>query len=674
MPETSRLFRASASWVYNGTSHTMVAVNADKFPSMAILSNDKTGEMCEVPLLQAISGHSHWVTPAREPDADMKTSLELLSPKNRATAFERASHIREVLCGNKTGEPFNPKTCDRRFDPARYDIDMRMNVKIADLKGIRGYSRSTLFELRQTYLATKGNVAALAPGGIPVPSDPRIGIKDNILDLISATVAILNSERKSSTNLDAKIVAVRVALDNADVIDPALTARRLKNLIKLYQRGIPQDSAVQRRNKESRNISGHRRPRPSRPLKRVEVDGTPLNIEVFDHDSGGSFRPHVLVATCCATKLFHTRLCAGRPTTRDVKLLLFEMMRPIVLPDIERDHLIALGIPEQLVVHQSDEIGSVVVDNGGEMVGVSIIDLALRFGIDIEGCRSRTGSDKGQVESANASLDLMQQWFAGYVGNSSHKRGSEVKAAISFRAASRIVQEFAHTFHPYLPHTGLPADPHETTLLSPAQAYARALARGGWVETRIHADDVFGLLESAVAAVDSGVVRHDGLKYASPELNYITRETNPSGKYEKTVRIHFDPADKSRTFFYSTEREKWCELQAIHDDGTAVEPFSDILMADYMFELRQKKFSPDEKLNAQSAFVHFCNRIIEAEPGKWAHDRAKLQTALQSPEGTPNAKRPIVSEDKRTKAFPVDVSIYEIDDFEMAKVYVSEED
>lgn len=564
--EVSRLFRAGAQWVHEGDTHTLVAVKADEWPTMAVLQNGRTGELVDVPFIKAIAQQSDWVTPASTDEQhSFAESLELLSPKNRAKAFERARHIREVLCGNPSGDSFDPATCDARYDPARTDRETRIRLKISDLKGTRGYSRSGFYELLGIYLSTDGNVAALAPGGIPIPSDPRDGIDPEIIETIEKIVAELNTEAYSTMDIDAKLVPVRKALNKAGVTHPALRARRLKALVKFFQKGIPQDSAVHRRNKESRNTSGARRPRPSQPLERVEIDATQLNIETFDPDSKGAFRPWVLVGSCFATKLFHARLCADKPTTRDVRMLIFDMMRPVVLPDVDRDHLLLAGVPQQLVIRQTDEIGCIVVDNGSEMVGTSLIDLSLRFGIDIEGCRTRTGSDKGHVESVNSALDRLQQWFRGYLGNAAHKRGADVKPAMSFTAASRIVQEFAHSFHPFIPHSGLPVDPHSTTLLTPAQAYARAIARGAAVQTEVHPDMVFGMLDSSLVAVHGDVVRHDGLKYWAPELSHITRESNPTSPYEKSTRIFHDRADKSRVFAYSQEKQHWFSLRAIHD-------------------------------------------------------------------------------------------------------------
>lgn len=670
--EVSRLFRAGAQWVHEGETHTMVAVKADEWPTMAVLENARTGEMVDVPFIRAVAEQSDWVTPP-EPRlrSDFAASLDLLSEKNRAKAFERAGHIREVLCGNSSGGLYDASSCDVRYDPACTSREDRIKVKLGDLKGMRGYSRSSFYEFLTIYESTDGNVAALAPGGIPTPSDPRDGLAPEVVESIGHIVAEFNTEAWSVIDLDAKILHLRRELDKAGIVDPALRARRLKALIKFFQKGIPQDSAVQRRSKASRNTSGTRRPRPSQPLERVEIDATQLNIETFDPDSKGAFRPWVLVGSCFATKLFHARLCAEKPTTRDVRMLIFDMMRPVVLPDVDRDHLLLAGVPQQLVIRQTDEIGCIVIDNGSEMVGTSLIDLSLRFGIDIEGCRTRTGSDKGHVESVNSALDRLQQWFRGYLGNAAHKRGADVKPAMSFSAASRIVQEFAHSFHPYIPHTGLPVDPHSTTLLMPAQAYARAIARGAAVQTEVHPDMVFGMLDSEMVAVHGDVVRHAGLKYWAPELSHITRESEPASPYEKSTRIFYDPADKSRVFSYSKEKERWFSLHAIHDSDHDVPPFSDILMDEYLFDLRQKRLTMDGKLDLEVAFVEFCDRIIEQEPLRWARDRAKLQTALPEPQGTPGAPAPPVVE-VAAKDFPLDMESY-VEDFEMARVVVREE-
>lgn len=670
MPSPDRAFRFGASWPHNGTMHTLVAVSLDSLPRMVTLRNDATGELVETELLGAIHAQSTWATPERTQHDDGASALALLTPAKRAITLERARHIREILTGNPTGEPFDPATCDTRYDPARFNAETRTQTKVSDLKGARGYSRSTLFELRRAYVESGGNVAALAPGGIPVPTDPREGLEPRVVELVAAIVAQLNSEAYSAMDLDSKIVHLQYELRERGVIDhPLLRARRLKALLKFFQRGIPQHNTETRRNKAARTIGHVSAPKPSQFLERVEVDATRLNIDVYDPDTKASFFPYVLVAICCATKLMATRLCAKQPTTRDVRLLLFDMLRPIVLPDRQRDHLLMLGLPKELWIRQEGgELHTVVIDNGREMLNVSTIDVALRFKIRIEGCRSGTGSDKPFVESANKNLDRVQQWFKGYIGNRPHRRGKNVTAAISYRAAELILQEYTHSLYPHLPHTGLPSDPDSTDLLTPAQAYERCLVRGGVAETRVHPDDVFTLLDNEVVAVTSDGVRHGGAKFRGEALRYVVREDDPTSKYASSIRIFHDPADKSRVFFYSTDRKQWSELRAMHDDSQALPPCSDVLWSDWLFELNRKRFTEDEKLDVRLAFKEFIERIIREEPLRYAHDRAYLHSSVPSPVGTAGATYTHVDDDKRHRDFPIDVDTLIPDDHQLAEL------
>lgn len=668
MLSPDRAFRFGISWPHRGETHTLVGLSLESLPRMVTLRNDRTGELVETELLGAIHEHSAWATPEREAHDDVASLLALLDPRKLATTIERAGHIREVLTGNRTGEPYEPATCDKRYDPARFDEATRMQVKVADLKGVRGYSRSTLFELRTAYIESGGNIAALAPGGIPVPADPREGIDPGVIETIAIVVAELNTERYSSMDIGSKLVLLQTSLRERGVIDhPLLRARRLKALLKFFQRGIPQENTETRRNKASRTIGHVSAPKSSQFLERVEVDATRLNTEVYDPDTKESFFPYVLVAICCATKLMATRLCAKRPTTRDVRLLLFDMLRPIVLPDRHRDHLLMLGLPQELRIRQAGgELQTVVIDNGREMMNISTLDVALRLDIRIEGCRAGTGSDKPFVESANKNLDRVQQWFKGYVGNRPHRRGKKVTAAMSYAAAELILQEYTHSLYPHLPHTGLPVDAESTDLLTPAQAFERCLVRGGVAETRVHPDDVFALLDNDVVAVHSDGIRHAGAKYRGKALRYVVREDDSTSKYASSIRIFYDPADRSRVYFYSTERKHWCELHAMHDDEQALPPCSDVLWSDWLFELNRKKFTEDEKLDVRVAFKEFIERIIRDEPLRYAHDRAFLHSAVPSPEGTPGAVYKHTEDDQHHNDFPIDVDDYMPDDYELA--------
>lgn len=673
MLEMSTAFQPGQSWPHDGRMHTLVGVRSG--PSLgstitATLRDNHTGDYVETPLLSALHDHNSWVTPERSKHDDLATRLDLLSPKNRAKALERAHHIREVLTGNPTGDPFDPKTGDRRYDPARSSVETRMQHKVADLTGVRGYSRSSLFEFRRIYEETSGDVAALAPGGIPVPYDPRSGLAPEVVDTVEALVARLHTERQSSMDDAARLVHLKTALLAAgiDPGDPVMRKRRLEKLMKFYERDTPTHSAEQRRNKASRTVSYVRRPKATEYLERVEVDATPLNMFVYDPDTKMEFRPHVLVAICCATKLIAIRLCPKHPTTRDVKLLLFDMLRPIVLPDLVRDHQLMLGVPKTIVVRQADELGAVVIDNGREMLNVSTVDLAMRFGIRIEGCRARTGSDKGLVESANLAIDRVQQWFDGYIGRRPHHRGKEVAAAFSFQTVEMILQEYAYGYYPHIPHSGLPVDAHSTSLLTPALAYERCFLRGSAPDAPIHPDDVFQLLDSIVVAVGSDGVRHDGSKYFAPELGAIIREDDPTGKYATSIRIFYDKADRARIFSYSTHHERWYQLTAIHDNGQALGPCSDILMDDYVGYLRKKALTEDEVLDVRVAFVQFIERVIETEPLRYALDRAYLHSALSEPTGSPGANYAYPEDRKRNKDFIIDSENYLADDHCIASI------
>jgi hypothetical protein len=669
MHEFSTAFRPGQAWSHNGRMHRLVGI-ITSWPTLAILEDVTTGDIVETPLLGAIRDHSQWVTPERPVHDDLATRIELLTPKNRAKALERAAHIREILVGNPTGEPFDPATCNRHYDPARTTVDERMRRKVSDLAGVPGYGRSTLFELRRAYEATSGDVSALAPGGVPVGGDPRTGIEPEILAAIAAIVADLQTEAHSTMEGGSRLIHLKKRLLNGGIDRShfALRKRRLTKLMQFYERGIPTDNAEQRRNTASRTISYVRRARPTQYLERVEVDATQLNMFVFDPDTKKSFRPYVIVGICVATKLMTVRLCPKQPTTRDVKLLLFDMLRPMVLPDLARDHQLMLGVPQELIVRNADELGAVVIDNGREMLNVSTVDLALRFGIRIEGCRARTGSDKGLVESANLTIDRVQQWFDGYVGRRPHKRGKDVEAAISYRAAERILQEFAHGFHPHLPHSGLPIDGHEKKYLTPAQAYERCIMRGSAPDAVVHPDDVFQLLDSAVVAVSSDGVRHDGLKYTAPELRDVMREDDPTSKYATSIRIFYDPNDRSRIFAYSLHHERWFQLLAIHDNGQALGPCSDVLMDDYVGYLRERAMTEDEIVDVRTAFAQFMEHIIETEPLRYAHDRAALHSALPEPTGTPGAHYGYTEDLSMNRDFPIDADVFIVQDSGFAEV------
>ncbi|WP_155404299.1 DDE-type integrase/transposase/recombinase [Rhodococcus erythropolis] len=648
----------------DGQLCTVISIAAALTPPIATMRND-AGEYIEIALLQAIWMFNDFcmIDQPRITDTNDSDLLDDLPTHVKLQTIERAAHARTVIHGDPSGV-VGPDS-DPRYNPVLTTRPSRLRTLTRDLAGTRGYSRAQLYRMVSDF--ESGGIHALIPRHADKsrPDDPRLGLREDTLDTIYRVLLDL-ARHKSTVGLQARKTRVLRELDHLGINDPLLTSFRLEAVVRILSTEMTlAGTARTRRTNNARAQRGYRRPAPSMPGERIEIDATELNVWIRCPDTGKEIRPWISVAVCVATRLVTVRVTAEKPSGRDTRMLLFDVMSPLVLPEIARPHTLALGVPRETLVHPGMGIGVLVIDHGSEYENYRVVDALARWGSTIELARTRRGMDKPYVESVNRSLAIMQQNLDGFTGDGPENRGDDVNATLTLSAVQSICKEWAMTYYPHLPHSGLPSATKKGHFLTPAQRYEQCLIRGGDLHVAPHPDDVFGFLDCADLAVSSDGVHYRDFRYDGPILNEVRRGAiSPLARPGRKRRFFYDSYDRSRMFFRDDFDGRWHTLTAIHDDGTTFPPFSDLVADEFSQFLGRDRLTREERDNAEVAFCKFADELAEHERKRWSLDRARVANSAPVPQSNPGTTE--TSGIGMPALPPVDVDTFAIWDLEPA--------
>ncbi|MET3860465.1 hypothetical protein ABIE38_001387 [Dietzia sp. 2505] len=634
-------FGLSSEFTYGALRVSVHSINTDASPPIAILI-DETGERHEVPLYEAIRLFNEEAVhngPALDDSkSHLADSLEGLTQKQQKTACERAGHVREILYGDPSG--MISADSDALFDPARSPLMTRIALKAEQLAGARGYSRSSLHRMVSTYEVHGTRGLAPHSRNASEPARPTDGVDDEVLDQIYKTLNEIARNRSTMT-LKACLVRVRTDLGKAGLDVSDLTHHRIKSIVEqIHQQLKLRHTARSRRSLQSRSTRGRRRPPPSYPGEQIEIDSTQLNVMVESPSGGKPLRPWVIVAICILTRVVFMRITPQPPTSRDVRMLLWDIYGPTVTEHGPEDGALPLGVPESVTVSGHPfrmNIGTVVMDHGKEFENTSVVELLGRWGCDIAYARTRTGSDKPYVESMNRTLDLFQQDLEGYVGQGPEHRGESIDGALSFRALDAILKAWLMSVYMHRPHSGLPARSGDgKSYFSPAQAYALAIRRGAVLDCPLTADDIYTVLDSARVTVSSDGVRCRGLRYDGPALSSIkSGKVSPQMSLSRRKTVRFDPNDRSRVFFRDDEG-RWHVLHAIDRNGSTFPPFSDSIASEIAAMDARKLPSDEADVRNRTAFVEVIDKLARTHSHNLDVDRMRILDTVPDPVGVPS--------------------------------------
>jgi putative transposase len=186
-----------------------------------------------------------------------------------------------------------------------------------------------------------------------------------------------------------------------------------------------------------------------RPLERVEIDWTPLDIFVVDTGTFKRERFYLLLAVDkCSTYPLGFHISFKEPNALDVKQCLLHAMLPKtqlrdLYPEVVNEWS-AWGRPEEIVV-----------DNAKVNESKDLEDVIRMCGIDIQYCQVKAGHQKGTVEKMLGDLNRILHQIAGTTLSNPQERSqysSEEKACVTIVGLYRIIHKIlvdilGHTIH-----------------------------------------------------------------------------------------------------------------------------------------------------------------------------------------------------------------------------------
>lgn len=269
----------------------------------------------------------------------------------------------------------------------------------------------------------------------------------------------------------------------------------------------------------------------SRPLERVELDATDLDLLVIDDETGLPVgRPKFTVAIDAYTKMvlgFHVSF-DGEGALSILRCLVHAILPKTYLrdeyPDVKHDWE-AYGLPEVLVV-----------DNGSGQHSTHLEDACLQLGISVQHCPVRNPWFKGTVERyLETQNTLFLHGLPGTTFSNVLDRGDYDAAKhsiVSFKTLMTILHKFVADFYQNRPHDGIND--------VPARLWGESIKENppAWAPHRDELQILAGHLKLRCVH-PYGVEILGGLKYNDPALAALRRRYDQGRKF----KVKYDPSN-----------------------------------------------------------------------------------------------------------------------------------
>jgi putative transposase len=295
--------------------------------------------------------------------------------------------------------------------------------------------------------------------------------------------------------------------------------------------------------------------RPTRPLERVEIDDTKLDLFVIDEKTNLPIgRPWLMVAICVYTKMIlGYYLSFTRPSYLSVMQTLLHSIRPKTY--------VRERYPE--IVHSWDAYGlpeSVVVDNAKQYYSASFDEACLQLGIITQYAPVKHPYYKPSIERVFGTLNtrLLHQMPGTTFSNVAQKWDYDPKknAIISMQTLERVIHTFiVDVYHQDL-HRGIDDIPARRWEIG-IKDFPPALP--------FNAEELNVLLGHIEhRSISSSGVEMWGLYYNDLSLSQIKSHT----KKGDTVKIKYDPTDISLIHVYDQISNRYIPIPAVAQEYT----------------------------------------------------------------------------------------------------------
>lgn len=258
--------------------------------------------------------------------------------------------------------------------------------------------------------------------------------------------------------------------------------------------------------------SGHLVERPTRPMERVEIDHTVVDVVLVDEVTGLPWgRPTITIAVDCFTGcIVGLYMSAEAPSLNAVLGCLRHTCLPknSDSPEMEGLDWPCFGIPRALVC-----------DNAAEFHSRGLIHLALELGIEIPYCGVGQGSQKGKVERT---LGMMSKMLFHQLPGTTMSRYEDLGAYDPDRAAALTFQRFVRIVNQWI-CTDYHQSPYKDSAKTPLELWQASRRTS---DIRLARDPK--LLDRLLGHTHSYVLRKgplviDSVAYTSPELGELRK-------------------------------------------------------------------------------------------------------------------------------------------------------
>lgn len=383
----------------------------------------------------------------------------------------------------------------------------------------------------------------------------RAAIVDRILDDV-VRERYLSSSRPT---VAAVYDTLKVRIDEETRVRGALGPLPLPHPSTLYRKVASLDPFAVTAARHGRKVATERYhavrlgPRPTRPLERVELDHTRVDLMVVDTATRLPLGRPWLTSMLDG----YSRMVLGMylsfqpPSYLSVMQCLRHAVRPKgyireVYPRIEHDWP-AWGLPELLVV-----------DNGKEFHSRHFEDACLQLGVRVDHAPNQCGAYKGAVERwfGTENTRLLHQ-LPGTTFSDIFERGEydpARNAIISLDALLELVHVWIVDVYNQEPHRGIKAIPYQRWTAG-IDEWPPALPTRG--------DDLDVLLGCvAERRITRCGVELFVLRYNSSELALVRRDLAHGQK----ARIKYDPSDLGAIHVFDQTRDRYIRVPALDED------------------------------------------------------------------------------------------------------------
>lgn len=297
----------------------------------------------------------------------------------------------------------------------------------------------------------------------------------------------------------------------------------------------------------------------SRPLERVVIDHTGLDIHLIDPDTGQVWgRPTLCVMIDVHTRAILSFVLSHRHPSRETLIGLF---RQAVRP--KSDLLQRHGIKGEWLMLGLPLIA--VIDNGKEGVTEDFLGACFEQGIEVEIAPVSTPEWKGDVERLFLTIkQFFQELLGGIPGNAHDMRmlrfAPDGDAGLTLPDAERLLTDWIVNIYHERQHSALKGS-------SPRRAWERAehLVRDRLVPDLDQFDSSFGEIEDRQLS-RKGILL-DGLTYTGPALAGLLRDLLPTVTTRKAsadsvpVKVRIMPDDIGTVKIFNPVRNLYEELE-----------------------------------------------------------------------------------------------------------------